>query len=381
MPGLLNIRGLPNERKGIKVKRGRLYAYFVKALVLLQPKVFVFENVPGLVSANRKSAYEIILEDFSNLNLRWDDVKKQTGILNFKARRSIQSYEIVYSDILDFSKLGVPQARKRLIVIGVRRDLVDDFAVLHSIAAELKKSLNCTSTSRLFSRFPLTPVEVFEGEPLPELEDRYAEIMREWSGVWEEVGTKKAYEWKRKVWDNLSFDIVRDYLRANKINLFAEEELEKAFRLHKAVLKELGYYRIKVADLDPPDGSNEAPDEKRSVIERMKRTPPDENHEFTRGTKWEVEGRGMSLVYRRIHPLKPAYTVVAYGGGGTHGYHYERNRATLTNREKARLQTFPDSFLFAGKRSEIRAQIGEAVPPLASKRIGQAVGKILKQYK
>jgi len=48
--------------------------------------------------------------------------------------------------------------------------------------------------------------------------------------------------------------------------------------------------------------------------------PPDENHEFVKGTQWEVKGRGMSLIYRRIHPLKPSYTVVAYGEvarGGT----------------------------------------------------------------
>ncbi|MEM4412132.1 MAG: DNA cytosine methyltransferase, partial [Thermofilum sp.] len=76
--------------------------------------------------------------------------------------------------------------------------------------------------------------------------------------------------------------------------------------------------------------------------------------------------------------LKPSYTIVAYGGGGTHGYHYDRDRATLSLRERARLQTFPDSFLFCGSRTEVRAQIGEAVPPLASKRIAEAVLQILK---
>ncbi|MEM4977323.1 MAG: DNA cytosine methyltransferase, partial [Desulfurococcaceae archaeon] len=84
---------------------------------------------------------------------------------------------------------------------------------------------------------------------------------------------------------------------------------------------------------------------------------------------------------RRIHPLKPSYTVVAYGGGGTHGYHYDRDRATLSLREKARLQTFPDSFLFSGSRMEIRAQIGEAVPVLAAKRTAEAVQQLLKLAK
>ena len=105
----------------------------------------------------------------------------------------------------------------------------------------------------------------------------------------------------------------------------------------------------------------------------MWRIPPDKNHTFVSGTDWHVNGRGFSLVYRRIHPLKPAYTIVAYGGGGTWSYHYERNRAVLTNKERARLQTFPDDFMFFGKRSQIRAQIGEAVPPLLAKRIAEIV--------
>ena len=85
----------------------------------------------------------------------------------------------------------------------------------------------------------------------------------------------------------------------------------------------------------------------------------------------------MSNIYRRLHPLIPSPTVIAYGGGGTGGYHYEFNRQGLTNRERARLQTFPDNYLFNGKTSEIRAQIGEAVPPIASYWIDKAVTEIL----
>ncbi|NJL68888.1 MAG: DNA cytosine methyltransferase [Richelia sp. CSU_2_1] len=73
--------------------------------------------------------------------------------------------------------------------------------------------------------------------------------------------------------------------------------------------------------------------------------------------------KGMiSHVYRRIHPDKPASTIIAGGGGGTWGYHYSEPR-TLTNRERARLQTFPDDFVFEGSTTEVRRQIGNAVPP------------------
>ncbi len=74
--------------------------------------------------------------------------------------------------------------------------------------------------------------------------------------------------------------------------------------------------------------------------------------------------KGMiSHVYRRIDPNKPAMTLIAGGGGGTWGYHYPEPRA-LTNRERARIQGFPDDFIFTGTFGEIRRQIGNAVPPV-----------------
>lgn len=73
--------------------------------------------------------------------------------------------------------------------------------------------------------------------------------------------------------------------------------------------------------------------------------------------------KGMiSHVYRRINRNEPAKTIIAAGGGGTWGYHYPEPRA-LTNRERARLQSFPDDFFFEGNVTEVRRQIGNAVPP------------------
>jgi len=70
----------------------------------------------------------------------------------------------------------------------------------------------------------------------------------------------------------------------------------------------------------------------------------------------------ISHVYRRIHRGEPSKTLIASGGGGTWGYHFPEPRA-LTNRERARIQSFPDWFVFCGTFGEIRRQIGNAVPP------------------
>jgi DNA (cytosine-5)-methyltransferase 1 len=369
------VRGPSWDRRGIEVKRGRLYVHFVRALAVIQPKAFVFENVPGLVSANKGLAYKTILKDFTELNIRWNDVKKFIESSNNTNR--IQGYEIIFSDIIDFSNLGVPQKRERLIIVGIRKDLVNsNLQLIWSVKGLIEETLY--GKPWLFRKYPLTTMEAFEGKPLPELGEKYREVMRKWEGVWNEVKTSKALRWKENVWSRLSLDVVEDYMFINNIQHASEEELEQAFKEHEKLLKELGYYNTPVYKLNLPDSTTEPPREDPAIVERMKRIPPGENHEFVRGTKWHVEGRGISLVYRRIHPLKPSYTIVAYGGGGTHGYHYDRDRATLTLREKARLQTFLDTFLFYGRKTEIRAQIGEAVPPLATKRIGEALAKALE---
>jgi len=81
--------------------------------------------------------------------------------------------------------------------------------------------------------------------------------------------------------------------------------------------------------------------------------PPDDPH-YVKGL--------ISHVYRRLNRKEPAKTIIAAGGGGTWGYHYPEPRA-LCNRERARLQSFPDGFEFEGSVTEIRRQIGNAVPP------------------
>lgn len=79
----------------------------------------------------------------------------------------------------------------------------------------------------------------------------------------------------------------------------------------------------------------------------------------------------ISQIYRKLDPKKPAYTVTAAGGGGTFMYHWTDRE--LSNRERARLQTFPDDFEFVGNYSSVRKQIGMAVPCKLSEIVITAV--------
>ena len=89
-----------------------------------------------------------------------------------------------------------------------------------------------------------------------------------------------------------------------------------------------------------------------------------------------VPNTKLSHIYKRLEKDKPAYTLTGSGGGGTHMYHWEENRA-LTNRERARIQTFPDNFNFFGSKESIRKQIGMAIPPKGIEVICNAILKCL----
>lgn len=102
----------------------------------------------------------------------------------------------------------------------------------------------------------------------------------------------------------------------------------------------------------------------KAVIERLSYIEPGQN-------VWQAEQKlpehlkiktktKISQIYRKLHPEFPSYTITASGGGGTFGYHWENRE--LTNRERARIQTFPDTYNFIGNYSSVRKQIGMAVP-------------------
>jgi len=141
------------------------------------------------------------------------------------------------------------------------------------------------------------------------------------------------------------------------------------------------YVSVKSAFENPPIQKNatnsEITNQSKIVIERLKHIPPGKNvwyEGIPSHLRLNVKGAKMSQIYKRLDPNKPSYTITGSGGGGTHGYHWKENRA-LTNRERARIQAFPDDFFFEGSKENVRKQIGMAVPPRAAKIITEAVLK------
>jgi DNA (cytosine-5)-methyltransferase 1 len=129
--------------------------------------------------------------------------------------------------------------------------------------------------------------------------------------------------------------------------------------------------------IDKSAFNNDKTQQSQIVVKRLKYIKPGENvwnAKLPANLMLNVKKAKLSQIYRRLHPAKPAYTLTGSGGGGTHMYHYKEPRA-LTNRERARLQTFPDDFIFEGSKESVRKQIGMAVSPLMAKIIFESVLK------
>jgi DNA (cytosine-5)-methyltransferase 1 len=126
-------------------------------------------------------------------------------------------------------------------------------------------------------------------------------------------------------------------------------------------------------DVEKEEHNNEHHKIKPETAEMLRKIPAGGNYKDVPELS---KNNWMSLIYKRLHPNQPSPTIVANGGGGTWGYHYKEPRP-LTNRERARIQTFPDDFIFEGTPTEIRRQLGNAVPPIGAKVIAESILKHL----
>jgi DNA (cytosine-5)-methyltransferase 1 len=92
------------KRLGVKDERGKLFFEMCRILRDRQPKCFIAENVKGILTANKKSAFPLIIKEFED-----------------------SGYDVQYR-ILNSVDYGVPQKRERVIIVGFRKDLDVDFS-------------------------------------------------------------------------------------------------------------------------------------------------------------------------------------------------------------------------------------------------------------
>ena len=167
-------------------------------------------------------------------------------------------------------------------------------------------------------------------------------------------------------------------LRERVLIIGVRKDIDLTFNIPPPSHNVKNYISAKEAlkDVEKVKYNNEHQKILKRTIEKLKLIKPGGNFtDIPKDSPHYVKGM-ISHVYRRLHPDKPSKTIIAAGGGGTWGYHYSEPRP-LTNRERARLFGYPDSFVFEGTITEVRKQIGNSVPPVGIYPIAKEVYNFL----
>lgn len=274
--------------------RNKLYIQYGRFLKQYDPKAFVFENVPGLLSANKGQHFK-----------------------NLKAYFRKLGYE-VYHDTLDASDYGVLQARKRIIIVGWKKDI--DFGF-----PEIEKTNKAFVVNDIFRDLPkLKPGEARQIANYTVEKNEYLEKFELRKGV----------------------DFVTQHI--------SRPHNERDLEIYKTAINKWNKNneRLKYPDLPTELKSHK---NETSFIDRYK----------------VVNGNGVS------------HTVVAHIAKDGHYYIHPdvKQCRSISVREAARLQSFPDDFYFEGSRSAAFKQIGNAVPPLMAYAIAKSINELLCQKK
>ncbi len=296
--------------------RNQLFKSFVDAVDLIQPKVFVMENVPGLLSIDKGAINVAILQAFADI-----------GYNHFSEHAPA---------ILKAECFGVPQIRRRLFYVGFRNDIDPSLANWppRPIYQEfdLKKESGVGDMFSLFEQgFDLPqPITVKEAiDDLPKLKTGEGSDEIDFHS-----GTTKLSEFQK---------YVRDWSTCPELN-----RPRKIF-------------------------NHEAPNHTQKLIDLIKAAEPGNSVDpkYTDSKMW--------------HPDRPGFTVKALGAGGgstnRRAFHFDPEQPRgSTVRENARIQSFPDWHRFMGAKTHQMSQVGNAVPPLLGKVVGQVISGKLESH-
>lgn len=262
-------------------ERNKLYLAVLKCIEIYQPKAFVIENVPGMATLYKGQIKEEIIKRLTEMGYN------------------------VNCQILKTCDYGVPQMRKRLIFLGVRKDIGS----------------------------PEFPTANFG------------------------PGTCKAYRTCRDAISDLPS--LKNDLGENK-SMYSQKPLTEYQKLMRKNSKFL-YNHV-------------ATNHKDFVKEIINLVPEGGNYKDL--PKGVGDSRKFHMAWTRLNGNAPARTVDT---GHRNLFHYEYNRVP-TVRESARLQSFPDDFIFTGSRTKQERQVGNAVPPILGQVLGVSILKILEKH-
>ncbi|MCA6075596.1 DNA cytosine methyltransferase [Fulvivirga sedimenti] len=372
---------------GIRKDDHRVYLYkeYLRIIKKHSPSVFVMENVKGLLSA--KVGEEKV----------FDWIKKDLQVGGKYELHSFVKPATKDSDYLIKSELyGIPQKRHRVILLGIRKDLEHkgeylektDQVNLDSVIGKLpiiRSGLNreFVSYDYLHSNNNGKPKRVYT-----QLKDSDL--------LWEDYVNQ--FLSRIKKWDITPLNGLSKGISASKLSIGGEfikcdSSLEDNHPLHEwyKSLNHQGFEIWKLAGIANHESrahltqdlmrylfaslyveKNDTFPRLKDYAKHAKELVPD--HENVNSGKFTDR-------FRVQLKNKPATTITSHISKDGHYFiHYDPKQCrSLTVREAARIQTFPDNYLFRGSRTQQFHQVGNAVPPHLAYKMGKIVASMLDQ--
>lgn len=348
--GRAKLRSLGEDRIHTNDIRGQLYEDFIDYALELKAKAIVMENVPEATNYGGLNVPQHVCEILEDNN-----------------------YES-YWTILNAADYGVPQVRERVFVIAIRRDVDHVFNLpepTHKSPEDritpnelrFRKFQICNNFRLPNKPIPHLPNWVTVGEAISDLPElfpnigckyklnklnlllnyktrpvnQFQKIMRHWNGRDEVSVSGNAF--RKTSRDFPIFDRMKEGADYRDASSIADELLSEAcIRSGINPQRELDIYEML----------------KKQIV------PPYDRTKFH--TKW-----------RRLNSDQPSHTVVAHLDTDTYSHIHPWEPRGISVREAARLQSFPDEFLFQCSMGDAFRQIGNAVPPLLSKALANTM--------
>lgn len=366
--------------------RNFLYLEYLKIISKFQPQIFVMENVKGILSAkvNGNLIFDTIREDLQN-PFAATEVAPAKG----RKKHEYKIYSLVtntddapdpHDFIIRTENYGIPQARHRVILLGVRKDIadkLDDFERLQLIDSKptvkhvisdlpkLRSRLSKAEDTTAAWRESITSIEkavlakLYKDCNVPD--DVYNDLIRQIINIKESpasVGKDKSLKRSKLGYNKQLSTELQDWYKDDKLGFYIVNHETRGHivsDLHRYL-----YYSTFAKNMKVSPNSNNLP----------KILWP--NHDNFDTGKFADRFRVQRSDF-------PGTTVTSHISKDGHYFiHYEPNQCrSLTVREAARIQTFPDNYYFVGTRTQQYVQVGNAVPPYLAKQIADIVYKII----
>lgn len=369
-----------------KDARHFLYQEYIRILDRLRPAAFVMENVKGMLSSSvdngESRIFDKVLEDLRGD--RREGERYRLIALDPRSRRPqpLESFEPRARDfVIRAEDFGVPQARHRVIVVGLRADLSADLSE-NALADAMRRHALTATAGQVLSGMPKLRSGLSREDDAPE---KWCEVAAEAMALVANLDTRLGDD------EHLAFTMraseclatfrglnevparhgygtgiaedcpheLRDWLTDHRLATLPNH----ASRAHmRSDLARYFFAAIFAEVIGRSPKASDFPDE----------LAPDHRN-------WK-SGKFADRFRVQVSD-QPSTTVTSHISKDGHYFiHPDPMQCrSLTVREAARLQTFPDNYLFRGNRTQQFVQVGNAVPPFLARQIAASLGTILSR--